>query len=374
MTMNMNANALISCIGSSLRGFFEFCEAQNGVKADELDTLFAQFFDDAEKAAASGATEGSDVAQAVKKPAKKAKKSPCSVSDSDSESYHVPTDIDSDSEVAKKVPKKTPKAVGKPKKKEISDHSDSEDDDDTLIKKPATKKPATKKAAAKKDVEVSESFHCSAFSDLDSDDDTPIKKPAAKKAAVKKPAEKVAPKKEVKKEARKPSGKGKGKDLKPRDEQTSIGSADLSKKKLPELKALAKERGLAVSGTKAQVIENILNYEKDQEGTSAEQPECEDDLNIEIKKPKTKQKLCEPATTKKYEIIQRHGLKMVEYNPLDGCFVLDANNVVVGWVHRDDDEIADEDDGVDVRALDKYSCEMAKELGLKYEVPDNLDQ
>ncbi|UUT40450.1 hypothetical protein [carnivorous sponge associated iridovirus] len=336
MTMNMNANALISCIGSSLRGFFEFCEAQNGVKADELDTLFAQFFDDAEKAAASGATEGSDVAQAVKKPAKKAKKSPCSVSDSDSESYHVPTDIDSDSEVAKKVPKKTPKAVGKPKKKEISDHSDSEDDDDTLIKKPATKKPATKK-------------------------------PATKKAAAKKDVEK-----EVKKDARKPSGKGK--DLKPRDEQTSIGSADLSKKKLPELKALAKERGLAVSGTKAQVIENILNYEKDQEGTSAEQPECEDDLNIEVKKPKTKQKLCEPATTKKYEIIQRHGLKMVEYNPLDGCFVLDANNVVVGWVHRDDDEIEDEDDGVDVRALDKYSCEMAKELGLKYEVPDNLDQ
>jgi hypothetical protein len=258
--MTMNANALVTGIGSSLRGFFEFCEGQNGVKADVMDDLFAQYFGGAAKKA-----------------------------------------------------------------------HDSDD---------------AKKAPAKK-----------AHDDSDSDD--------AKKA----PAKKAKP------PARKPSGKGK--DMKPRDEQTPL-PADLNKNKLNELKVYLKERGLPVSGNKAQLIENLLTYEKEQEDAHAPADaaeEEEEDLGIQVKKPKTKgQKLCEPATKKKYTIEERHGHKMVYYSCLDGYFVLDDKNVVVGWVFTDDEADVEIDDRVDIRTLQKEHCEMAKELGLEYEVPDNLDE
>lgn len=271
----MNMNSLVSCFGTSLRGFFEFCEEQNGVKADDLNSLFNQYF------AINGTT----------------------------------------------------------KKVELSG-SDNSDDEDTSVTS-SKKAPTTKKAAVKK---------------------TPAKEASPKAAA------------------RKPSGKGKegkeGKEAKPRNEQTPVGDLDLNKKKLPELKEYARERDLRVSGTKAQLIETILNYEKEQEGSSAEKLDAveEEDLDIQIKKPKTKgKKVCEPADKPKYEVEEKHGVKMIYHSRLDGWFVLNDKNVVVGWAHSDDEANAEEDEHVDIRALDKDACEVAKELGLEFEVPENLD-
>lgn len=294
--MTMNMNSLVTCFGASLRGFFEFCEEQNGVKADDLNNLFNQYF----------AINGSEAtAEATKA-------------------------------------------------------------------KPAAKKAPAKKATPKKtkDIEVSES-------DADSDDeDISV---SSKKEAPKALAKKAAPEKKTPKPTtRKPSGKGK--DAKPRDEQTPVADLDLNKKKLPELKDYARERGLPVSGTKAQLIENLLNYEKEQEGSPAEakldsvEEEEEEDLGIQIKKPKTKgKKVCEPADKPKYEVEYKHGVNMIYYSKLDGWFVLNNKDVVVGWVHSDDEANAEKDECVDIRALDKDACEVAKELGLEFEVPENLD-
>jgi hypothetical protein len=268
--MAINMNSLVSCFGASLRGFFEFCEKQNGVKADDLNNLFNQYF---------------AVSDAPAKPAKKASKT------------HNLSDSESD---------------------------ESYDDDTSVSSKKAVK---VKKAA-----------------------DAKKEKPAA----------------------RKPSGKSK--DAKPRDEQTPV--ADLNKKKLPELKEYAKERGLPVSGTKAQLIENILNYEKEQEGGSPDDGfvEEEEDLGIQIKKPKRGgKKMCEPADRPKYVVQEKHGVKMIYYSKLDGWLILNDKDVVVGWAHSDDEANAEEDERIDIRALDKAACEVAKELGLEFEVPENLD-
>jgi len=295
--MAMNMNSLVSCFGASLRGFFEYCEEQNGVKADDLNTLFNQYF-----------ALDSDVVP-NKTPAKEPVK-------------------------AKKASAKTPKK--QVKDIELSDsESDSEDDDDTSVAS------SSKKASAKK--------------------------ASAKKAEAKLPA-------------RKPSGKGK--DGKPREEQTSLGDLDLNKKKLPELKEYARERGLPVSGTKAQLIENLLNYEKEQDGSASDaklDSVEEEDLGIQIKKPKTKSKelkskdLREPADKHKYEVETKHGVQMIHYSKLDGYFVLNEKKVVVGWVFSDDEANAEEEECVNIRALDKTTCELAKELNLEFEVPENLD-
>lgn len=290
----MNMNSLVSCFGASLKGFFEYCEEQNGVKADDLNTLFNQYF-----ALDSEVVSNEPVVK------------------------------------AKKVPVKTPK-------KQV------------------------------KDIELSDSG-----SDCEEDDDDTSVASSSKKA----PAKKVEPKKTpAKAPARKPSGKGK--DAKPREEQTPLGDLDLNKKKLPELKEYARERGLPVSGTKAQLIENLLNYEKEQDGGASDaklDSVEEEDLGIQIKKPKTKGKelkgkdLREPADKHKYEVEMKHGVQMIHYSKLDGYFVLNEKNVVVGWVFSDDEANAEEDERVDIRALDKTTCELAKELDLEFEVPENLD-
>jgi hypothetical protein len=54
-----------------------------------------------------------------------------------------------------------------------------------------------------------------------------------------------------------------------------VAGLDLNKKKLPELKEYARERGLPMSGRKAQLIENILNYEKEQGGLHPEKIDSE---------------------------------------------------------------------------------------------------
>ena len=91
-------NSLVISFGASLRGFFEYCEEQNGVKADDLNNLFSQYF---------------ALDSVPKAEAKKAE--------------------------AKKAPKKTVKDI---------ELSDSEDDDASKKKAPAKKAPA--KAPARK--------------------------------------------------------------------------------------------------------------------------------------------------------------------------------------------------------------------------------
>ena len=200
----------------------------------------------------------------------------------------------------------------------------------------------------------------------DDSDDEDTSKEAPKEA---KKVKKASPPK-----ARKPSGKGK--EAKPRDEQTPVANLDLNKKKLPELKEYARERGLPVSGTKAQLIENIHEYEnKNPEADKLYSVEEEENLGIQIKKPKTKnKKMFEPADKPKYDVEEMHGIKMIYNNKLDGWFVLnDKEDIVVGWVHSDDEANAEEDESVNIRALDKKICEIVKELELDFEVPENLD-
>ena len=320
--MNMNMNSLVTCFGTSLRGFFEFCEEQNGVKADDLNNLFEQYF-------SINGSEGT--AEATK--AKPAKKAP-----------------------AKKATKKTARL--------LSD-SDSDDDSDTSVSSKEAPKAPAKKAPAKKATKKT----ARVLSDSDSDEDTFV---SSKKEAPKAPAKKTAKKApKIKPTARKPSGKGK--DAKPRDEQTPVADLDLHKKKLPELKNYARERGLPVSGTKAQLIENLLNYEEEQEGAEAKFDYEEEDLNIHIKKPKTKgKKMCEPADKPKYKVENMHGVDMIYSSKLDGWLILD-NDVVVGWTSADDEANAKKDEEVNIYALNKDMCEAATELGLAFEVPDNLD-
>lgn len=244
--MTMNMNNLVISLSTSLGGFFEFCEVQNGVKADDLLSLFNQYFE------------------------------------IDANATHPAQNI-------KKAPKKPPSSQ--------------------------------------------------------------------------------APKKEV----RKPSGKNTT--TKSRDEHTPINNIDLNKKKLPELKDYARERGIPVSGTKAQLIENLLAYENKHHDHDHDQDlsdVSEEDLAIKIIKPKGK-KLCEPANKPKYDVEMRHGVNMIHYPKLDGYFVLNDKDVVVGWVHSDDEADVDEDEAVPIRELNKKLCEMAKELKLEFDVPEHLD-
>ncbi len=169
---------------------------------------------------------------------------------------------------------------------------------------------------------------------------------------------------------------------KPRSEQTSLVSIDLldkrvvKKTKLTELKMYAKERGLSAPGTKADVIEILLKYEKEQDDAPTE-PEPEaipEDTPIQVKKPKTKgSKLSEPATQIKISIIKRHGLNLVwcRENVKDEeiYFVLDDDNNVFGWLSAEDEINAI----INIQALQDKHCVMADSMKLKYLVPDNLD-
>ena len=168
----------------------------------------------------------------------------------------------------------------------------------------------------------------------------------------------------------------KGKEQKPRDQQTPIGHVDLSKKKLPELKEYARERGIHVSGTKAQVIENLLNYEKEQVG--GEEEEDEGEFEITVMKPKTKKRLAEPADKPSYNIVERYGYKLIIVE--SQYFVIDEEDNITGYIDVEEEEAAAaaaEDSSyefnVDVHQLTKEQCELAKKMRLNYIAPSNLD-
>ena len=349
-----NVNSLVSCFGASLGGFFEFCEKQNGVKASDLNNLFNQYF------AVSDA--------------------PAKANESDSESYDSKSDEDTSVSSKKTVKAAKTKTPNNTKVHQMSDsESDSDsDDEDTSVSSKKTVINAETKIPAKSPVPAARKKAPRKHEMSDSEAD--IKKAAEKKTPAcdrrspagfaRSPAKKPA--------ARKPSGKN---SAKPRDEQTPIPVADLNKKKLPELKDFSRERGLPVSGTKAQLIENILNYEKEQDDSPyPDDPTVsvveEEDLGIKINKPKIKaknKKMCEPADRPKYEVEEKHGVKMIYYNKLDGWLILNDKDVVFGWAHADDEMNAEKDEHIDIRALDKKVCEAAKELRLDFEVPENLD-
>ncbi len=276
-----NVNTLIKGLEHSLRDFFYFCECKTEVTADELGSLFSQYFSTEEEAHGSA----SIARRPTKKPAKK----------------------------ATKATKKSTKI--------ISDSDDSDSDGTSAVSS------KTKKAAK-----------------------TPVKN-----------------------ETRRP----KGKEQKPRDQQTPIGHIDLSKRKLPELKEYARERGIHVSGTKAQVIENLLNYEKEQVGGLEE--EEEEQFEITVMKPKTRKRLSEPADKPRYDIVKRYGYRLIIAE--SQYFVIDEDDNITGYIDGEEEEDAaaaaaeDSSDefNVDVHQLTKEHCELAKKLGLNFIVPSNLD-
>lgn len=172
-------------------------------------------------------------------------------------------------------------------------------------------------------------------------------------------------------------------------------------KKIPlsEFKKYSKERGLPVSGTKAQLISNLIKYEKakvaDEKPEEKEEPiattlsekvsddEIEDPQtkmpSITIKKPKrsgkkqkyAKDKLVEPESR---EMVYRNGYWMVKVPDDDKYLILsseDDDALVIGYVEEDD--IAGPDDEVDVRPMTKKTIQIAQKMQLTYDIPDNLD-
>ncbi len=162
----------------------------------------------------------------------------------------------------------------------------------------------------------------------------------------------------------------------PRDKQTPLNGVDLNKKKIPELKDLCKERNLVHTGLKKlTIIDNIQNYEKRQNELENNGESPGEIIPINIKKPKSyDKKVCEPADKPKYEVIKRHGVSMVQCSELDGYFILRPDDcVIVGWVNSDTETNTDADDSLDIRALDREKCHIAKKLNINYEAPENLD-
>jgi hypothetical protein len=166
---------------------------------------------------------------------------------------------------------------------------------------------------------------------------------------------------------------------KPRAEQTVIDCSNLGKKKLSELKDYARERGVPVSGTKAQVIETLEKYESNYNTGGSAAIESDDkgnDFDIELKRPTTTMSSDEETDDKlKYTVVERHGIKMIDGGDLNISwnFVLNNKDVVIGWVEKDEDSNTLNDDKVNIHQLDKKKCEFAKKCHLTYELPENLD-
>jgi hypothetical protein len=148
--------------------------------------------------------------------------------------------------------------------------------------------------------------------------------------------------------------------------------------KLPELRQLATERGVSKTGNKATIVQNILAYEesfgKIDEDPRDEDTLDEDEVKIAIQKPKTrKEGLSRPGTKHKVKVEKKHNLNVVHNNELKGYFVLDEDNVAIGWIDEEDSEVGGEDEEVDIRVLAKKHCEEAKKIELAYTPSDNLD-
>ena len=166
----------------------------------------------------------------------------------------------------------------------------------------------------------------------------------------------------------------------PREQQTVVMRSYIESKdiKLPELRQLATERGVSKSGNKATIVQNILAYEESF-GKIDEDPRDEDGLDedgakIGIQKPKTrKEGLSRPVTKHKVKVEKKHNVNVVHNNELKGYFVLDEDKVAIGWIDEEDSEQGDEDEEVEIRALEKKHCEEAKKIGLEYIPSDNLD-
>jgi hypothetical protein len=166
----------------------------------------------------------------------------------------------------------------------------------------------------------------------------------------------------------------------PREQQTVVMRSYIESKdaKLPELKKLAGERGVSKTGNKATIVQNILAYEesfgKIDEDPRDEDTLDEDDPKIAIQKPKIrKEGLSRPVTKHKVKVEKKHNLSVVHNNELNGYFVLDDENVAIGWIDEEDSEEGGEDEEVEIRALEEKHCEEAKKIGLEYTPSDNLD-
>ena len=171
----------------------------------------------------------------------------------------------------------------------------------------------------------------------------------------------------------------------PREQQTVVMRSYIESKdaKLPELKKLAGERGLPKTGKKALIIENILKYEESfkkietededsqedsqdedfQDDTEDETENETDDEDSKIVIPKRKMEKVRMETTQKMKVVYSSGLQCY--------FVLDVDNVAVGWFDEKDSHAIDKNDKVDKvnpQDIDIYKLEdkhynAAKKLG-----------
>jgi hypothetical protein len=167
----------------------------------------------------------------------------------------------------------------------------------------------------------------------------------------------------------------------PREQQTAISKSYIESKevKLPELRKLAAERGVSKTGNKATIVKHILEYEDtfkntaDQEG-GQDQDEESEEVKFAIEKPKIrKESLSRPGTKHKVKVEKKHNLNLVHVGELEGYFVLNDENVAIGWIEEEDSESVEENEEVEIHALKEKHCEAAKKIRLEYIPSNNLD-
>lgn len=175
----------------------------------------------------------------------------------------------------------------------------------------------------------------------------------------------------------------------------------LKKTTLATLKMYCTDRGLSTSGTKAQLANNLVEYEKNKtdadvnipnEKPSSEEPKPvhqeKKNTDIEIKRPKTasrKKKASKDKLVSDYEytVDNKFNLYVIDVPKRELYLVLDDNvkkddALVVGYVTYEDaldadDDLDDDLSSVTVRQLTAELMTVCQKMHLKYEFPDNLD-
>lgn len=364
--MTMNANTLISCIGSSLQAFFGFCETRNAaMKASELDALFAEYFEieggvKATTSEAKAKTKTPKTKASGRAKAKNAPKSPHTFSSSDEGSDdetrdEMPTIKQTPASLKAVKPSKPPirKASGKAAALAREDQTVIGNIDKKVLianfKLPDLKiyckergLPVSGNKAQLVDyiVDYELTFNMDPnVVDTQDPTQTPEAPPAVETGA----EAPEAPETDSGSEYAESDG----------DAKDAYDYSDDEEDKLDQA-----EGGLL---TKPLLTKPISIFDDE-----------DDDYTIGIKKPVNKEKLTAPAKKKKYTIQQLFNLNLVHHSGLDYLFVLNKDQVVNGLVYNEE-ILARPEVEPDVYQLEKVHCKKAKELGLKFEVPDNLD-
>jgi hypothetical protein len=162
---------------------------------------------------------------------------------------------------------------------------------------------------------------------------------------------------------------------KPRVEQTPVSVHDLTyysankelKKKFTViyLKKLCEERNLHKAGTREQLIQTLISYENEQNN------------DVEIKNPENINPLCEnktdPHTLEAFVYFDKY--KMLIIPDEDYYFVTSKDSIVESYIPKNciDDMSKEKNIDYAISPLERHHMLKAKQLGLEYVVPDNID-